>query len=300
VRSYLALAQGQAASPQARLRIEQGQRQEAEQAAYRELKRASSWLPRAAIFRFVLARTREGVRRRENLRFARTKIYNIARNMFRALGERFTREGILDDAADVFYLTTDEIWDYVQGAAVSVNLRSIAEARRLEYDEYRSSNITAPAKRFETYGVPYFGNDYLGAAMRHQTTQSDILHGTSCCPGVVVGTVQLCDRPVAAAGIVGDILVAESTDPGWVTMFPAFRGILVERGSVLSHSAIVAREMGIPTIVGVTSLMARLRTGQRIRMDGARATIEILSEPDVEDCSKVDAEARRDAIAATG
>jgi pyruvate,water dikinase len=220
--------------------------------------------------------------------------------MFRALGDRFAREGILDDAADVFYLTTDEIWDYVQGTAVSVNLGRIAEARRLEYDGYRSSDIAPPAKRFETHGIPYYGNDYQGAAMRNQTTQANMLHGTSCCPGVVVGTVQICDRPVAAAGIVGDILVAESTDPGWVTMFPAFRGILVERGSVLSHSAIVAREMGIPTIVGITSLVARLRTGQRVRMDGARATIEILSEPDVEDCSKDDIEAHRDVIAAKG
>jgi pyruvate,water dikinase len=83
---------------------------------------------------------------------------------------------------------------------------------------------------------------------------------------------------VDSGGIVGEILVAQRTDPGWVTMFPAFRGILIERGSVLSHSAIVAREMGIPTIVGVTGLTARVRTGQRVRMDGGKGTVEILSE----------------------
>jgi pyruvate,water dikinase len=69
-------------------------------------------------------------------------------------------------------------------------------------------------------------------------------------------------------------------------MFPAFRGILIERGSVLSHSAIVAREMGIPTIVGVTGLTARLRTGQRIRMDGGRGTVEVLSEQRDESAAK--------------
>ena len=61
--------------------------------------------------------------------------------------------------------------------------------------------------------------------------------------------------------------------------FPAFSGILVERGSVLSHSAIVAREMGIPTIVGITGLTERLRSGQRIKMDGRTGTIQIVAEP---------------------
>jgi pyruvate,water dikinase len=74
----------------------------------------------------------------------------------------------------------------------------------------------------------------------------------------------------------GGILVAERTDPGWVPIYPAFRGILVERGSVLSHSAIVAREFGIPTIVAVHGLTQTLRSGQRIRMNGQTGEIEIL------------------------
>ena len=105
-----------------------------------------------------------------------------------------------------------------------------------------------------------------------------MLHGLGCCPGIVEGTVQVVWDPTQVGGFAGEILVAKRTDPGWVLLFPAFRALLVERGSVLSHSAIVAREMGIPTVVGVTGLTDRLQSGQRVRMDGLRGTVEILSD----------------------
>jgi pyruvate,water dikinase len=76
----------------------------------------------------------------------------------------------------------------------------------------------------------------------------------------------------------GEILVAPRTDPGWVALYPAISGLLVERGSVLSHSAIVAREMGLPTIVGVQGLCARLGAGQRVKMDGGTGRIELLPQ----------------------
>ncbi|MBU0482951.1 MAG: hypothetical protein KKB30_00350 [Proteobacteria bacterium] len=72
-----------------------------------------------------------------------------------------------------------------------------------------------------------------------------------------------------------EILVAGRTDPGWVPLYPAVSGILIERGSILSHSAIVAREMGIPTIVGIPNLMHTLKDGQNITMDGATGKVII-------------------------
>ncbi|HVC94003.1 MAG TPA: PEP-utilizing enzyme [Pirellulales bacterium] len=104
------------------------------------------------------------------------------------------------------------------------------------------------------------------------------LMGIGCCPGVVVGQVAVVHDPNSAQRAAGEILVAERTDPGWVPLYPAFSGILIERGSVLSHSAIVARELGIPTIVAVTGLTARLESGRRVRMDGRAGTVEILAD----------------------
>jgi rifampicin phosphotransferase len=69
------------------------------------------------------------------------------------------------------------------------------------------------------------------------------------------------------------ILVAERTDPGWTLLFPSAAGILVERGSLLSHSAIVAREMGIPCVVSVPGLLATLVDGELVEMDGSSGVV---------------------------
>jgi pyruvate,water dikinase len=90
---------------------------------------------------------------------------------------------------------------------------------------------------------------------------------------VVRGRVRLIVDPKAAELQAGDILVAERTDPGWIMLFPAAAGVLVERGSLLSHSAIVAREMGIPTIVSIPGVTHWLRDGDWVEMDGGAGTV---------------------------
>jgi len=96
------------------------------------------------------------------------------------------------------------------------------------------------------------------------------------------GRVCLVRDPAAVSPAPGCILAAELTDPGWVLLFPAAAGILVERGSLLSHSAIVARELGIPAVVGVRGLMARLRDGELVEIDGSAGSVRLLerSDPD--------------------
>jgi pyruvate,water dikinase len=89
--------------------------------------------------------------------------------------------------------------------------------------------------------------------------------------------VQVVHDPNAIVSLNGDILVTSSTDPGWVTLFPSASAIIVERGSLLSHSAIVSREMGIPCIVGVTGLLKTLKTGDEVEMDGSTGEIRIIN-----------------------
>ncbi len=79
----------------------------------------------------------------------------------------------------------------------------------------------------------------------------------------------------------GQILVTSRTDPGWVPLYPSSSGLLIERGSLLSHSAVVARELGLPTIVGVDGgLMDRLKTGMKVRVDAGKGEIRILENDD--------------------
>ncbi|HEX7182674.1 MAG TPA: phosphoenolpyruvate synthase [Thermoanaerobaculia bacterium] len=250
-------------------------RRDAEVRAFAALENKGGLLPRKAIFRQVLANARLGVKNRENMRFARTRIYGLLRELLRAIGQDFADEGILDAQDDIFYLTIDEVWDYIRGRAVITNLRGLVALRREEFEAYRREADKMPADRFETFGPAYHRNRFQGRPRPAAVGEDGVLRGTGCCAGVVTGTVKVLRTPSEDARLDGEILVAERTDPGWVPLYPSVSGLLIERGSILSHSAIVAREMGIPTIVGIAGLVETLKTGQVVTMDGGAGTVRV-------------------------
>ena len=224
-------------------------------------------------FDWVLGRARRHIRDRENMRLVRTRVFGLVRRMFRALGDHMARRGVLDDAADVFYLTTDELFGWVEGTSPTSDVRAVAALRRAEHVRFAAE--PAPADRFETFGPVAWGNPYRP---RHAAAppEGDVLTGLGCAPGVVRGIARVIHAPTDDLRLNGEILVAERTDPGWVPLYPSVSGILVERGSALSHSAIVAREFGIPTVVGIVGLLARVQDGMEVELDGAAGTVRIL------------------------
>ena len=258
--------------------IQSDVRRKAEERVRQALKRRPL---RKMIFAWVLRNARLRVRDRENLRFERTRLFGRVRRIFLEIGRRLFAEGVLDDSRDIFYLDLDEIVAYVEGAATCENLRGLAEVRRREFERYH--DLPAPADRFETLGAPYIGNRYAGSSPltqeQDESVAEDELRGTGCCPGIVRGRARVIRDPRGAELKQGEILVAERTDPGWIMLFPAAAGILVERGSLLSHSAIVAREMGIPAIVSIAGVTNRISSGHWVEMDGARGTVKLNVEP---------------------
>ncbi|MCA9167840.1 MAG: hypothetical protein KDB23_09240 [Planctomycetales bacterium] len=254
-------------------------RHQAETQAFAALRSRRRWWFRRRVFQWVLSNARQGIVNRENMRFARTRVYGILRSMLRAMGQTFTEHGVLQSREDIFYLTLDEVWSYVRGTAVSANLQGLVDTRRREYAGYEQDQLAALPNRFETAGLPYV--DLINTQSRTASQNlSDTLQGVGCCPGLVSGMTQVVRDPNDVSAFEGQILVAEHTDPGWVALFPAFAGILVERGSVLSHSAIVAREMGIPTIVSVAGLTNRVQSGQHVEMDGRAGTVRLIRTGD--------------------
>jgi pyruvate,water dikinase len=273
LRNYLGAPAPEAgAAPQeTRIRIE------AEQRAFAALR---SPLKRA-VFRFVLKRARIGVRNRENMRFARTRIFGLVREVVRAFGRRLHEEQLLDSSDDVFFLGLDELWDYVKGTALTTNLRGLAALRRDEFEAYRANpNIE---ERFETFGMAYHRNLFRARPAAPGSSgapgsQPGTMQGIACSPGTVTGAVKVLRSPADDMRLDGEILVAERTDPGWVPLYPSISGLLIERGSILSHSAIVAREMGIPTIVGIRGLTSMLESGDVVTMDGSTGVVELQGE----------------------
>lgn len=232
--------------------------------------RSAPWL-RQRVFGLVLRNARKGVMNRENMRFARTRIYGVLRELLQAMGRHLAEAGVLDGPRDIFHLTIDEVWDYVKGTAVTTDLRALAALRGREFDGYRSEASPAADDHFDTYGMVYTGNTFR--TIQAAASETGDLNGTGCCPGEVTAPVRIVNSPRDNLDLNGCILVAGRTDPGWVPLYPAVKGILIERGSILSHSAIVAREMGIPAIVGIHGLLATLTDGQVVTMNGQTGTV---------------------------
>src|SRR5262249_28922985 len=162
------------------------------------------------------------------------------------------------------------VLDFVEGMSTATDLRGLVAVRKAEFDRYRQ--MPRPADRFETRGLVYVGHGYERLAPP-ASADGEERSGLGCCPGVVRGRVRVITDRRGAEIHRGEILVAERPDPGWIMLFPAAAGLLVERGSLLSHSAIVAREMGIPAIVSIGALTRWLTTGDEVEMDGATGRV---------------------------
>ena len=135
-----------------------------------------------------------------------------------------------------------------------------------------------PDERFYSYGAVNIGNDFKRKTEKIKESKEGAseLKGIGASPGNVIGKVMIIRNPSNAKIKQGEILVAEYTDPGWIMLFPAASGILVERGSLLSHSAIVSRELGIPAVVGITGLLNNLNDGDEVELDGTTGIVKKL------------------------
>jgi pyruvate,water dikinase len=232
--------------------------------------------PRRLVYELVRKKARAALADRERLRFCRTRAFGAAKRMLRALGRDLERAGALDAWDDVFMLRLEEISGAYEGMAVHTELRELATLRRGQLAA--DAALHAPS-RFTTRGAPYWSGNLEragwtgGPAARSGARE---LRGTPCGPGVAEGPAVVTDTP---RDIGGGILVTYRTDPGWATALPSAAALVVERGSPLTHVAVVARELGIPTVVQVKDVTTEIRTGTRLRVDGAAGTVTVLADP---------------------
>ncbi|MBO6517502.1 MAG: hypothetical protein JJ975_13230 [Bacteroidia bacterium] len=216
------------------------------------------------ILSYLIRKASETVADRENLRFDRTRAFGVVRTQIRTLGRLLVNKNILEHVADVFYFKEEELEALVLGTLTPENCLEILHKRKREGVDHQGIEHL-PERIHEYDGV--LDIEY------EQPLTPDQLKGIPCCPGVVHGKVRVLNNPKDVSSLDGDILVTTSTDPGWITIFQSASAILVERGSTLSHAAIVSREMGIPCIVGVKGLTQILKTGDVVEMDGQTGTI---------------------------
>jgi len=225
---------------------------------------------RKGLFSFVLKNARRTVKNRENLRFERTRLFGRVRALFLNIGMQFASRGIIGERRDIFYLTLEEIFGVIDNTAASYDLKGTVSLRKAEHERNHPERL--PTRVFAAGIAGFSGRRFSPGET--EAAAGD-LHGVPCCAGRVTATARIIADPQAADFAPGQILVARSTDPGWIVLFSLAAGIIVERGSLLSHAAIVSREMGIPCIVCVQGATTRIPDGATVTMDGATGSIDL-------------------------
>jgi phosphohistidine swiveling domain-containing protein len=224
---------------------------------------------RRVLFAVVLRRCRWCMKTRERLRLTRGRMAGMFRALFRALGERLAAHGVLEARDDIFFLTFDEVCDVVRGGSATRDIRALVAQRQREYT---SEGGRATPSRIKTRGV------VLGLSLGEGdgvAAADGQLVGTGCSPGRVRAPAKVVLAPTPYMKIDGEILVASTTDPGWVFLMIAAGGLVSEKGSVLSHTAIIGRELGIPTVVGVKDATRLLPDGKMLELDGRAGTVTV-------------------------
>jgi phosphohistidine swiveling domain-containing protein len=227
------------------------------------------------IFAHARGRVRTAIRARETVRFCRSRAFGVARRMFVAIGEGLARDGVLEASRDIFHLRLDEIRGCFDGTVSHRELRPLIGQRKRDHAAYREMEDLPP--RFVTRGpvVAWLSKPGNVEALRGAASgdAAAVLRGTPCSPGIADGLAKVVSE---ANEFDGGILVAYRTDPGWVPVFASAQALLIERGSPLSHAAIVAREIGIPTIVQIPGLTKQVKTGMRLKVDGQSGRVHLM------------------------
>jgi phosphohistidine swiveling domain-containing protein len=225
-------------------------------------RRRGGW--RARLVRFALRRARVLVGLRELPKYYLIVALGALRRQIAIVGAELAAAGRLADTADVFFVDLDEARAGLRGK----DLRAIVTERRAAYalelgrrhvPRVLLSDGTEPETQLKTTAAP-----------------DGSLSGTPASAGVVTGVARVILDPVGAHLEPGEILVAPSTDPGWTPLFLIAGGLVMEMGGANSHGAVVAREYGIPAVVGVPDATLHITTGQRIAVDGSSGTVTVI------------------------
>lgn len=233
-------------------------------------------LPQRLAFRFALGRAREHVKQRENMRLGRSRSFGLVKRVFREYGRQMHAAGLLEDPRDIFWLTYEEIAALTRGTAVDTDAPRTVATRKSDHERWRIEQLPS---RIVTAGIAAVGiNDPTFDHPAPTGDSGSVLHGIGCAPGRVEAPALVLTTPEPDVVVDGQILVAASTDPGWVFLMVAAGGLVSEKGSPLSHTAIIGRELGIPTVVGVPGVTRLVASGDVLILDGRAGTATIVQE----------------------
>jgi pyruvate,water dikinase len=266
IQSYLQITDGALAPDVLFARGAQAAEEAIEKLAAAAGRQPGGWL-KEKLVRFAARRIRVLMGMREAPKFFIVRIFGKVRNEILASGKEFSEQGLIEKPDDLLFLHIRELealarreqrdWKGLIAARRAVHER---EARRRQVPRVLVSD-----------GRAFYEGLNVGA-----DTNESVISGSPVSPGVVEGVVHVVFNPNETQLVPGEILVCPGTDPAWTPLFMAAGGLVTEVGGMMTHGSVVAREYGIPAVVGVHQATQRLKNGQKIRLDGTAGKIIVI------------------------
>jgi len=234
------------------------------QTAWRKLR----WWQRL-LGRPVIGLARRYTQLREDQRYYWQKSLALTRRAYLKIGAQYTAQNILAAPAEIFYATRQELAQCARGEVDASFLRARIAARQNEWAAYRREFAARGAA-----ATPHFlRGDTPLAEDKMTPVATNVWRGRGVSPGIARGVARIVHDPRALGRVgAGEILVTPSTDPAWTPVFARLGGLIIERGGILSHGAVVAREYQLPAVI-VAGISRVLRDGQEIEVDGTNGSV---------------------------
>lgn len=221
------------------------------------------------ITKFLSKKCMLGIGNREIQRLNRGRIFGMVREAVLRMGDIYVKENYIDNRRDVFYLTLDELRSLVK---TPCDMRETVAARKNKYEMY----ALLPAYSRIVFSDKAFDKNHRNINMNSVYCGKDEMLGIPCSNGVVEGEACVVTDVKNVSSVKDKILITKMTDPGWVFLLAEAKGVVSEKGSLLSHTAIISRELGIPAVVGIDNLMTTVKNGDTVRLDGASGVVKII------------------------
>lgn len=248
-------------------KFEQG-RQEAskkEEELLTRLKQLPDGEQKAGETKRIITLLRNFIGYREYPKYGMISRYFVYKQALLEEGEQLVKAGVVHEREDIFYLSFEE-------------LREVVRTRQLDYGviiqrkaDFRTFEKLTPPRVMTSDG------EIITGAYRRENLPAGALAGLAVSSGVIEGRARVILKMEDAELEDGDILVTAFTDPSWTPLFVSIKGLVTEVGGLMTHGAVIAREYGLPAVVGVENAVKLIRDGQRIRVNGTDGYVEVLA-----------------------
>ncbi len=270
LRTYL--SQTQEVDPEEHFTRQKLRAEEAAISLQEKVRRQSGWL-RGSLAGFLLNRLRRLGGLREYPKFLAVKVFALLRQVLLELGEELAERDELSEAGDVFYVTLRDIGAAVGDEKREADLKEKAENNQLRYD-----------RELERKNIPRVmtskGETFYGSGVQREEGEGGQLLGTGVSVGTYTGPARIVFDPGKGDLKPGEVLVAPATDPAWTPLFLSAGALVMETGGTMSHGSVVAREYGIPAVVGVDNATREIETGDKVTVDGEKGVVFLAGKED--------------------